>query len=214
MIPLISLDGNFNTSNFDIVKLGDKYHRRSDYKHGHYNTLYLVKDGRRHKISLRMILKLDEKYHQHLAEKIKELSKDEIEALPLDGQLNDINLDCDLSSSYFDNKTASGEYWHYIKSNLKNKRIVVVGDSLSRYQYLNLIHAWHHNSWSESHYPHLEREKEWAGWENFFFGTSMRIGCAMHCDCYRKSELKYGQFFENRHYYDFEYNVNWDFVLW
>ena len=61
-----------------------------------------------------------------------------------------------------------------LKLHLKDSRIVFVGDSLTRYQYLNFIYILHSNSWVGSSYPHLELESDWKSWKSFHIGSSLR----------------------------------------
>ncbi len=59
---------------------------------------------------------------------------------------------------------------------LAGQRISFVGDSLMRYQYLNLLHWWRTGNWSgPPGQPPLEDEGQWGGWGEFFRGTSQRI---------------------------------------
>eukprot|EP01041_Mallomonas_annulata_P003660 gene3660-7289_t len=99
------------------------------------------------------------------------------------------------------------------KKLLQNKRLVFIGDSLTRYQYLNFVYFLYTNTWF-SPYPRNEVEHEWesyGGWEGFFKGTSMRMGCFEICDCQR-SLVNKG--FEIRHYYDSINNISIHFFLW
>jgi len=113
-------------------------------------------------------------------------------------------------------------YFEFIKNMLANKRVVLIGDSLTRYQYMNLIHALHFNSWRISRPPHIEVETEWdvdnwAGekeWKNYFKSSSLRFGCAEICDCYRINSPGFVKCRENRHYYNSDFNFSISMLLW
>ena len=98
---------------------------------------------------------------------------------------------------------------------LENKQVIFVGDSLTRYQYLNLVHALHTNSWRPSQDPAIEVETPWSNWKNFHLGTSQRLGCQEYCDCYRNINAGDPMLFkENRHYYDQKSNISIRMFLW
>ena len=93
---------------------------------------------------------------------------------------------------------------HRSQNFLSNKRIVMIGDSLTRYQYLNLIRSLHTNSWEFGDYPILEHEKEWEDWKHFYLGSRNRFGCREICDCHRYYDRNSR---ENRHYFDSRRNI-------
>jgi len=116
-----------------------------------------------------------------------------------------------FSPKYRENKTPLK-----LKELLRNKRIVFIGDSLTRYQYLNFIHFIHFNSWILSSPPRLEVEGDWSSWKSFHLGSSYRFGCKEICDCYRDK-----QFFnlgpitkENRYYFDVSSNISVNLFFW
>jgi hypothetical protein len=90
------------------------------------------------------------------------------------------------------------------------KKVVFVGDSLTRYQYLNLVNALYTGSWQTIR-PSIVAEKEWADWKSFHLGTNLRFGCNEVCDCYR--DIK-NVFKENRHYFDSLRNISISMYLW
>ena len=69
--------------------------------------------------------------------------------------------DWHLTKESFSSKFRERENPSKIKKILKDTRIVFIGDSLMRYQYLNFIHILHTNSWLLSSFPHLELENNW-----------------------------------------------------
>ena len=101
---------------------------------------------------------------------------------------------------------------HHYKSLLRDKQIIFIGDSLSRYQYLNLIHYFHTNSWMGST-NQLARETDWGSWKSFHIGSTLRFGCQEICDCYKPDDKKFIKI-ENRHYYDIDYNITIRLYLW
>lgn len=116
-----------------------------------------------------------------------------------------------FSTKYRENKTPLK-----LKELLKNKHIVFIGDSLTRYQYLNFIHFLHFNSWTLSSFPRIEMESDWKSWKSFHHGSSYRFGCKEICDCYRDK-----QFYnlgpntkENRYYYDVASNISVYMFFW
>ena len=70
-------------------------------------------------------------------------------------------LDWHLTKESFSSKFRDRESPSRIKKILKDTRIIFIGDSLTRYQYLNFIHILHTNSWLLSSFPHLELEGNW-----------------------------------------------------
>lgn len=96
---------------------------------------------------------------------------------------------------------------------LRNKRIVFIGDSLTRYQYLNFVHVIHKNSWTLSDYPSFENEHQWQSWHLFHTGTSLRLGCQEICDCYR-NDTNFKTMRENRYYYDINLNLSISLLFW
>ena len=112
---------------------------------------------------------------------------------------------CENSTSTTSAKVQSDEILYRGRNFLENKTLVMVGDSLMRYQYLNLIHSLYTNSWDESEYPHLEHEKEWIDWKHFLLGSTNRFGCREICDCYRYNNKNVR---ENRHYFDQSRNIS------
>lgn len=122
------------------------------------------------------------------------------------------NTDDPIPTNWFIKNNRTHEHSNYLQL-LENKRVVFVGDSLTRYQYLSLIHYFHTNSWHLSAHPHLEVEGEWSSWKSFHLGSSLRFGCEEICDCYRDSS-EIGAWKENRHYRNMRLNLSVDAYLW
>jgi hypothetical protein len=98
--------------------------------------------------------------------------------------------------------------WKSVRQCLIGRRISFVGDSVTRYQYLNLVHFITHGRWYSS-YPSLEWEGEWSSWVDFYRGTSSRLVTANglsreSCDCYRSANQESR---ENRYYENSELNL-------
>jgi hypothetical protein len=70
---------------------------------------------------------------------------------------------------------------------LRGRHLVFIGDSLARYQYLNLVQFLGTASWSffARDAQLTESEREWKSWANFFRGTSARLFGHEICDCFR-----------------------------
>jgi hypothetical protein len=68
---------------------------------------------------------------------------------------------------------------------LKGKHILFLGDSLSRYQYINLaiFLTTGHPTWHA--YPASEISREWKNWNDYYAGTNRRMGGHEVCDCFR-----------------------------
>eukprot|EP00760_Papus_ankaliazontas_P023669 PhM_4_TR2079/c0_g1_i1/m.47575 len=93
---------------------------------------------------------------------------------------------------------------------LRNKQIVMIGDSVSRYQYLNLAYYLRTGSWC-SPKPRNEWEKDHHNWTRFFRTTNARLGTEV-CDCYRVGHI-WSYIRENRFYHDTENSFRLSFFL-
>ena len=100
---------------------------------------------------------------------------------------------------------------HHYKTLLRHKQIIFLGDSLSRFQYLNLINYFHTNAWTGST-NQLASKNDWGSWKAFHIGSNLRFGCQEICDCYKPDD-EYIKI-ENRHYYDIDYNITIRLYLW
>ena len=106
-----------------------------------------------------------------------------------------------------------------VKRSLGGRRIVFMGDSVTRYQFLNLAYWWRTGLWASSP-PELENEKHWASWPVYYAtATNMLSGdgmCTM-CDCFRLQDplLISLKSTETIHIYDAVANVTLIYVqLW
>ncbi|KAL4440174.1 hypothetical protein ABPG75_003175 [Micractinium tetrahymenae] len=73
---------------------------------------------------------------------------------------------------------------------LAGKRLVFVGDSVTRYQYLTLLHFLERGTWPAPlggvpGEPSVANEHEWPSWNDFLRGTSRLFNGHELCDCFR-----------------------------
>jgi hypothetical protein len=96
----------------------------------------------------------------------------------------------------------------YFTEHLQNKRVVFIGDSISRYQYLSLVY-----SLSTGHFlnmslmPNPVVEKSWASWHEFYAHTTEMLAPFEYCDCFRDTYRPWKQN-ENRYYFDNVHNIS------
>jgi hypothetical protein len=105
-------------------------------------------------------------------------------------------------------------------SGLRDRSILFIADSITRYQYLNLVYFLATGSF-HSPKPHNENEKHWGdsqfqNWTRFYIGTTERLqleslGRGAICDCFR--ELNLTHMVENRYYRDARRNISVSFVF-
>lgn len=127
-------------------------------------------------------------------------------------------------NSYSWNTSGPSEHWrftghgcvsenvnpHHLASCLRGKTIVFIGDSVTRYQYLNMVYFLATGRWV-SEDPYNENEHMWPSWPDFHMGTSLRLGCVEYCDCHRnKTDL--GR--ENRFYSNCKLGINVGLITW
>ena len=100
---------------------------------------------------------------------------------------------------------------------LQNRRLLFIGDSITRYQYLNLVYFLATGSF-KSPIPQNENEKQWwaqGNWTGFYIGTTERLRSKTHgggaiCDCYRGPTSP--ESVENRYCMDAVWNISVSFV--
>eukprot|EP01032_Pedospumella_encystans_P033530 gene33530-37894_t len=98
---------------------------------------------------------------------------------------------------------------HYSKL-MDNQHIVMVGDSLMRYQYLSLVHLVHTYTFVPANVkPCLLWEGDYGEWNVFFNATNAAFYPNEYCDCYRVSNTVAN---ENRYYYNKERNISISFL--
>lgn len=88
----------------------------------------------------------------------------------------------------------------------RNLRLAFIGDSLTRYMYLSLVHFVRWGYWESSDtIPSMVLEKQHASWNDFFNYTKSKLFPYEECDCWRgniSSEEDYAHVYENRYYWD------------
>jgi hypothetical protein len=104
-----------------------------------------------------------------------------------------------------DAKTARG-----CLSRSSPRGIMLVGDSVTRYQYLNLIYFLVHNSWQMDGPLPNENQKKFESWDQYYKVTNQRMNGHEICDCYRKrTDGNIDPIFENRYFDDGEVKVSY-----
>lgn len=91
---------------------------------------------------------------------------------------------------------------------MNNRHIVIVGDSLLRYQYLSLVYLVHYSTfYSNDERPNMVMEHSFSGvrkWVDFFEFSNQLFYPFEHCDCFRTAgpyaPPKGSDVYENRYY--------------
>ena len=110
----------------------------------------------------------------------------------------------------------------FVRACYHGRHILFIGDSLTRYQYLNLVQFLTYDSWTPFHgkgVPMTEVERvvgnsklHWGSWPNFMAGTNERLQGHEICDCFRDTS-KHPFVLENRYFYHPGKNVRVSFVF-
>ena len=101
------------------------------------------------------------------------------------------------------------ELGHKAIDTLQNKYLLMIGDSLTRYQYLSLVYTLRHrHPPDETMYPDMN-EFTHKDWQPFFETTNSMLAPYEHCDC----SYYDGRFFENRRYYDPRMNISVTYLM-
>jgi hypothetical protein len=107
---------------------------------------------------------------------------------------------------------------------LRNISIVLMGDSITRYQYLSLIYFLRWGTWFDPRKvsPHLVKEGSfWSPlhaeyWMEFYLQTNRMVAPFESCDCYRPVAEEILEqlplICENRYFYDKENNVSVTYI--
>ena len=91
---------------------------------------------------------------------------------------------------------------------MNNQHIVMMGDSLMRYQYLSLVHLVHTDSFvQQDSHPNMLWEKDFNNFSEFYSFTSEKLKPNEYCDCSRSTEFRHDTY-ENRYYHDSERNIS------
>jgi len=78
--------------------------------------------------------------------------------------------------------------------------LVLMGDSVTRYQYLNLVHFLEHGSWytDPTGLRPSENERKFdGGWKEFYQVTNERLRGHEICDCYRENDISEFRYYIN-----------------
>lgn len=97
---------------------------------------------------------------------------------------------------------------------LTNTHLVLLGDSLTRYQYLSMAYAIRHRKVvSPVMWPNFVEEKTYASWQEFFEITNSLLKPMEVCDCQRYKEGDVTTWYENRYFFDPQYNITISFFF-
>jgi hypothetical protein len=95
---------------------------------------------------------------------------------------------------------------HDEDSRPKHLRLVMVGDSLTRYQYTSLTYFLKTATWfNTTGEPNIVWERGHYGWNHFFEHTTNLLSPKERCDCYRPKHLTRNNkktMMENRYFFD------------
>ena len=94
-----------------------------------------------------------------------------------------------------------------------NTSVVMVGDSLMRYQYLSLTFYLRHRQFPhpDAHPNHVLLEKTWLSWHTFMHEGTKLLAPNELCDCYRDDAFNFDTIYENRYYRDRHNNLSINF---
>ena len=98
---------------------------------------------------------------------------------------------------------------------LDNQHIVMIGDSMMRYQYLALAYLVHsHSVFTPENQPMVLVEQLFDSWLDFHKYTNKVLYPNEYCDCYRVDIQESEQCYENRYYHDPVRNISLSFLLY
>ena len=105
---------------------------------------------------------------------------------------------------------SSPRHWSKL---MNNQHIVMIGDSLMRYQYLSLVHLVELNHFYENRNEtnNIFFVPTWKNWFDYYNASTAMFGPNEHCDCFRASGRLldvYQTTVENRFYSNFERNIS------
>ena len=86
---------------------------------------------------------------------------------------------------------------------LANKHLVMVGDSLMRYQYMSLVYALKFEELAaDIGSGDVCITYGWGSWLEYYNKSNALLQPQEHCDCFRPGSFDYHKIFENRYYID------------
>jgi hypothetical protein len=111
----------------------------------------------------------------------------------------------------------------FLRACLRGRHILFIGDSLTRYQYLNLAQFLTYDDWTPFHgkgVPLTEVERvqggsklSWNSWSDFLAGTNERLQGYEICDCFRDIRVHPDYMLENRYYFNPRNNARVSFLF-
>ena len=93
---------------------------------------------------------------------------------------------------------------------LKGKYLLMIGDSLTRYQYLSLVYTLRHQNPPHVHMNPNMNENTHGEWIQFFKTSNRVLAPYEDCDC----SYYGGRFFEHRRYYDPVNNIRVTYLMY
>ncbi len=115
------------------------------------------------------------------------------------------------------NDTHREELAAHLQNTFKNRHVVFIGDSVTRYQYLALVSALHNNITlhpCNAHAPVINHGP-WKAWSKYYEGVPKLFAPYEKCDCYHSDRISGpppSQLYENRHYHNKERNFTLSFL--
>lgn len=102
------------------------------------------------------------------------------------------------------------ELGHKVVETLKDKYLLMIGDSLTRYQYTSLVYTLRHRHPPEpTMFPDMN-EFTHDGWMPFFKESNAVLAPYENCDC----SYYGGRFFEHRRYHDPHMNISVTYLMY
>jgi len=87
--------------------------------------------------------------------------------------------------------------------NIRNTHIVFIGDSVSRYMYVDLVHLFHTGYYvRNSDFPSVLWERDFGSYNALFEYTDRYFSGHHTCDCYRRWGTMDGTSYDNRYWRD------------
>lgn len=104
---------------------------------------------------------------------------------------------------------------HTVINLLKNKHLILLGDSLTRYQYLDLVHlVTFQNYLEDSTTLNPVNEHTFSDWNLFYNVTNQNLAPYEKCDCFRDNNLHDERMeFENRYYFNPIHNISITYLM-
>lgn len=100
----------------------------------------------------------------------------------------------------------------------RDLHIAFVGDSVTRYMYLDLVYYLHTNQWvADSDAPNILNAKQFPSWNDHYYASNMALRPNEECDCFRNNPsngtaIDKEETIENRYYRDIERNNHVTFI--